>query len=276
MGGIGIFKMLPWIFGIYEMQLHRLDREFVELNEEVYPVFSKQFFDKTPQLMQTLPIEEELSVVQEALPYERVSNIVENSQSFMVFDCVCKKEQGLIDNPCEKPVEVCMAFAPIPGNFDNSTHGRAISKDEAKAVLDKAEEAGLVHLTNNFQSGHIFICNCCGCCCAVLGAINKLGIPTQTVINSHYYAVINPDDCTVCGICAEERCQINAIEEGDEAFEIIKEKCIGCGLCITKCPDEAISLHRREEKDILIPPSDEMDWYKQRGKNRGVDFSKYQ
>ncbi len=275
-GGTRVFKMLPWAFGIYEMQQPHLDREFVELNEEFAPAFGKQFFSNTPQLMQTLPIEKEISVNQEALPYDRVSAILDSSESFMLMDCICKKEQGLLDNRCDKPLEVCMAFAPIPAMFDDSPLGRPISKDEARAVLKKAEEAGLVHMTNNFQDGRFYICNCCGCCCGVLKGINQLGIPASTVVNSHYYAVIDPDECVACGTCADERCQVNAIEEGEDAYKVIQERCIGCGLCVTTCPEEAIQLVRKEDEDLVVPPVDEVEWFRERGRRRGVDFSQFE
>jgi Pyruvate/2-oxoacid:ferredoxin oxidoreductase delta subunit len=250
LGKTRFFKMLPWIFGIFDLQLHRIDKEFAQLNREFYPVFGRQFFDKNPQFMQTIPVEQEISPNQEIAPYERVSNMIESSRSFMVFDCICKKEQGLLDNPCSKPHEVCMTFAPVPGIFDKSTYGRAISKKEAKAVLDRAEEAGLVHMTSNIQNGHFFLCNCCGCCCVILGAMNKLSIPARTAVNSHYYAVISADDCVSCGTCADERCQTNAIFEEEGSHKIIQEKCIGCGLCVKTCPEEAITLLRYEETDI--------------------------
>jgi MinD superfamily P-loop ATPase len=102
-----------------------------------------------------------------------------------------------------------------------------------------------------------------------------LGINASEVINSYYYAEIDPDECTVCGICKDERCQVNAIEEGDDAYEIIPEKCIGCGLCVTTCPTEAISLVRKQAEDITPPPENEMEWYEKRANERGVDFSKY-
>jgi electron transport complex protein RnfB len=275
-GGTQVFKMLPWAFGIYEMQQPHLDREFAEWNEEFGPAFGKQFFSHTPQMMQTLPIEKEISVSQEPLPYDRVSAIIDSSESFMLMDCICKKERALMDNPCDRPLEVCMAFAPIPGIFDNSPLGHPISKDKAREVLNKAEEVGLVHLTSNFQNGRFFICNCCGCCCGVLRGINELGVPASTVINSHYYAVIDPDECTLCGMCADERCQVNAIQEGEDAYEIIREKCIGCGLCVTTCPGEAIRLVHKQEEELVIPPLDEAEWFKERGRQRGVDFSKYE
>jgi electron transport complex protein RnfB len=276
LGGSKMFKMMPWAIGIYEFQLPRLDREMAEMCEEyMMKAYGQQFFENQPQLMQVIPIEKEISAKHEALTYEKVSTIVENGQSFLLNDCICKKEQGLLDNPCEKPLEVCLAIAPVPGIFDNPRYGRTISKNEAYEVLNKSEEAGLVHLTFNVESGHFFICNCCGCCCGVLRGIKELGIPASKVVNSHYYAKIDPDACEACGICADERCQVDAIEEGEDAYEIIKDKCIGCGLCISTCPNEAIQLVRKEPEELLHPPRDEMAWFEERGRLRGVDFSSY-
>jgi electron transport complex protein RnfB len=277
LGGTWLFKMLPWAFGIYEFQLPRLDREFAELNEQFYQSFGKQFFGNTPQLMQTLPIEEELSVEQEALPYEKVSTLIDSGQSFLVNECVCKKEQALLDNPCDRPLEVCLAIAPIPGVFEDSPSGRTITRDEAYKLLDECESNGLVHLTSNFQQGRFFICNCCGCCCGVLGGINKLGIPATTVINSKFRAEIDRDECTDCGLCADERCQVNAISDADDgSYEVTPEKCIGCGLCISCCPTEAIQLVRRPEHDVDVPPLDEAAWFQERGRRRGVDFGQFE
>jgi len=275
-GGVKMFKMVPWAFGIYEFQLPHMDRELAEMCEEYMKVFGQEFFENTPQLMQVIPIEKEIQATHEALTYEKVSSVIENGQSFMVNECICKKEQGLLDNPCEKPLEVCLAIAPVPGVFDNNPlGGRAISKEEAYEVLRKSEEAGLVHLTWNVESGHFFICNCCGCCCGVLRGINDLGIAASTVVNSYYYAEIDPDECVACGTCADERCQVNAIEEGEEAYRVIREKCIGCGLCVTTCPSEAIRLVRKPPEEVVPPPKDEDAWFEERGRQRGVDFSGY-
>ena len=207
LGEVKMFKMVPWAFGIYEFQRPHMDRELAEMCEEFGEVYGKQFFNKKPQLMQVIPVEKEIPNKQEALSYEHVSRIIENSQSFAVFDCVCKKEKRLLNDGCEKPLEICTGYAPIPGVFDNSDHYRAISKSDAYEILKKAEEAALVHLTWNVESGHFFICNCCGCCCGVLRSINELGINASDVINSYYFAEIDPDECTACGTCRDERCQ---------------------------------------------------------------------
>jgi ferredoxin len=275
-GDTWVFKMMPWVFGIYEFQLPHLDREMSEMFEEYHKTFGTQFFSKRPQMMQTLPIEEEISTSQEALPYEKVSSLIDQGQSFLVNECVCKKEHALVEKPCDRPLEVCLAVAPIEGAFDNSSRGRVITREEAYKLLAECEENGLVHMTGNTQDDRFYICNCCGCCCGVLRSINDLGIPATDVINSHYYAVIDPDECTACGTCANERCQVGAIEEGEDHSEIAPEKCIGCGLCITTCPGEAIRLVRRPDSEVIHPPANQEQWYKERGRVRGVDFSRYE
>jgi len=275
LGKTRYFKMLPWAVGIYEFQLGRIDKEFAELIEEYAPVFSRQFFSKMPQVMQVLPIEEKISDKEEALPYEKVSSIIENGQSFLVNDCICKKEKGLLGKPCDRPVQVCLAIAPIPGVFDNAPMGRVISRSEAYALLKKTEEKALVHLTSNLQYGSFYICNCCKCCCGVLRSINEFGIPAGEVVNSHYYAEIDPDLCTRCGLCSDERCQVGAIEEGEDAYRIIRDRCIGCGLCISTCPAEAVRLIHKDPEKRVPPPITEETWFDERGKGRGVDFSAY-
>ena len=42
-----------------------------------------------------------------------------------------------------------------------------------------------------------------------------------------------------------ERCPVRAIEMNEVAV-VSREKCLGCGLCATTCPEEAITLQLRE------------------------------
>ena len=44
LGGIMVFKMVPWAFGIYEFQLPHIDREMATMCDEYMKVFGKQFF----------------------------------------------------------------------------------------------------------------------------------------------------------------------------------------------------------------------------------------
>ena len=273
MGEVKIFKMMPWVFGIYELQSDRMDREFAEICEEYFDSFGRQFFMNKPQLMQVVPVEKEISAIQEALPYEKVSTIIRNGVSFGLGDCICKKKERLLGKSCDKPTEVCMGIAPVPGVFEKGHWGRPISKEEAEEVLKKAEDAGLVHMTINSETEHFYICNCCGCCCGVLRSVNEFGI--TDAVNSHFFAEIDHDKCVGCGLCADERCQVNAIEADDDFYRVIKKRCIGCGLCVSSCPEGAATLERKTGDELIAPPEDEKEWFERRGKNRGVDFSLY-
>ncbi len=277
-GSIKLFAMMPWAVGIYEFQIDRMDREFCELSEQYEMYFGPQLLANGPPLMQTVPIGETVTARQQALPFAEVSKIIENGSAFRVNQCICKKERGMLDSPCKKPTEVCLTVAPLVDTglgqagmiFD---WGRAITKEQAYQLLHEAEAAGLVHLTSNVVNGHSFICNCCGCCCGVLRPIKEIGI--TGVVNSHFYAAIKQDDCNNCGVCLDERCQVNAIEATDVTYQVHKERCIGCGLCVTTCPTEAITLVHRPQEEIALTPATQAAWNDERARQRGTDYSAY-
>ena len=48
------------------------------------------------------------------------------------------------------------------------------------------------------------------------------------------------------------------MEVVDEMAEVDTDLCIGCGLCATGCPEDAIELVRREESPVPTPTMREM------------------
>lgn len=54
-------------------------------------------------------------------------------------------------------------------------------------------------------------------------------------------AVLDPDQCTQCGIC-HEKCRFNAITQD---FRLRSEYCEGCGMCAYVCPAGAIRMTER-------------------------------
>jgi NAD-dependent dihydropyrimidine dehydrogenase PreA subunit len=273
MGPARVFRMIPWAIGIYEAQLPHMDRELAWLCNEYNNHFIPQFASKKPQLMRTIPVGQEVAPTQRALPCDHVSGIIEAGQSFLLNECICKKEEQLLGHGCDHPLEVCLAVAPIPGLFDDPPSGRPISKEEAYAVLETSEEAGLVHLTSNVANGHYFICNCCGCCCGVLKGITKHGLPE--VVNSDFYSGIEMESCVGCGICVENVCQVDAISEQEGIYRIDRSRCLGCGNCVGLCPTDAIRLLAKLSEDRLPPPADQDAWLDERARLRGVDYSAF-
>jgi Fe-S-cluster-containing hydrogenase component 2 len=117
-----------------------------------------------------------------------------------------------------------------------------IRKDEAIKILDKCEELGLVHTVANFKEGLTWICNCCGCCCFELMAYNNYQL--NNIKKSNYYPIVVHEICNLCGKC-RNRCQVFAIKIIDGTVTIDDERCLGCGLCVTGCPLEAVVLKPR-------------------------------
>lgn len=271
--GVKMFKMLPWVVGIYEFQIDRMDRELAQMVRKYAMHFGPDLMLSNPKVMQVVPVQKSLDTRHRPLSFEQVSGIIESAKSIAINECICNKSRKLLGDGCDKPKEICMGLSTVEGVFDDHPWGRPITKAEAYEVLRTAEEKALVHLTANVQSDQMFICNCCGCCCPVLGMLKMLG--TAEHVNAGYYAEIDPGACSCCGICAEERCQVAAIQAGDETYRVVPQKCIGCGLCVSTCPEEAIRLVAKPLEERVMPPADEEAWMEARAKARGVDFSAY-
>ncbi|MCD4722701.1 MAG: 4Fe-4S binding protein, partial [Desulfobacula sp.] len=65
-----------------------------------------------------------------------------------------------------------------------------------------------------------------------------------------------------------DRCQMEAIKENDEYCEVDAAQCIGCALCVTTCPVEAISLVSKPE--ISPPPKNIIEMKIKISKERGI------
>jgi Pyruvate/2-oxoacid:ferredoxin oxidoreductase delta subunit len=275
-GGLGptrVFRMLPWVIGIWEMQVGRLDAELAQLGEAYYEHFAPQLFGQGPRVARIIPIEQDATPTQQALSYDRISGIIEANQSFAVAECVCRKQNRLLGKGCDHPLEICLGVESEPNAFENHPWGRPISKQEAYGLMEKAEDAGLVHLTTNVEEGPSFICSCCGCCCVALKAITQLGL--TDVINSDFYCEIDADLCVSCGDCGNGVCQVNAISEGGEAYRVDRRLCIGCGVCIDHCNDAAMELVPKPAEERVARFADEDAWREEIARLRGVDFSAY-
>jgi ferredoxin len=199
------------------------------------------------------------------LPYDDVKAILLNSKAFHLHDCVCRVQQDYVGRRCDFPLRTCLSFSSVerqPSEDD-------ISKEEALAFLDKAEEMGLVHTVSNVMKGLGYVCNCCGCCCGILRGITDWGIE-NSVAYANYHAVIDAGECLGCGIC-RTRCQVHAIAEKEGVSVVDRKKCIGCGLCVTGCPNGVAKLEKRPESEIVNPPVDFEAWEHERLRNRGLD-----
>jgi len=264
-GGTPRFRLAPFIVGIYEAQLELMDHELAHLAEE-YLVNGGAVGIMKPQpaLHRVIPAQD--SVKSEwVLPYDDVKAILMSAKTYAVRDCICRVQQDeLGTRQCDFPVKLCLSFS----SSERPARPDDISQAEALAILDQAEDVGLVHTVSNVVEGVGYVCNCCGCCCGILRGITEFGIE-QSVAAANYYAVIDAEECVGCWTCIE-RCQVNAISEGEGAAVVDRERCIGCGLCVTGCPDGVPQLVRKPEAEMIRPPENYAAWEHERLVNRGL------
>jgi Na+-translocating ferredoxin:NAD+ oxidoreductase RNF subunit RnfB len=265
------FSLLPFAFiGIYDFQVSRLDEEFAQLFEEYYPTLGENMLSPSPSIFKVLPVEKSIPVEVQVFPYEQASAWLNNAKSFGVRKCICKTEKALAGESCTYPREVCLLFAPVEGVFTNDPDTRAITKEEALKILREAEEAGLIHTSNNFQKGQYILCNCCTCCCGILRGISQLGIE-NSVAKSDFYVTVDPDMCTGCEACVE-RCQFGASSMTNDTSHVDQKRCVGCGQCVMTCFPGARTLVRKPEDQIAVTPQNLQEWMMKRAENRGISL----
>jgi Pyruvate/2-oxoacid:ferredoxin oxidoreductase delta subunit len=260
MRGRDYYGLAPFVVGIWEFQLNRIDRELAELFEEYAPTLLGSLGGVAPALARVVPVNRRIDAKAEILPYDDLRKMMESCNSFRVADCLCRKEQGLLGNPCSHTSETCMSFSREPDAYDGMPEwGRVITRDEALALLERVEDEGLVHCTYNFQREPFFVCNCCSCCCGFLRAVTDHDAPYM-LARSNYVSEIDPDTCTECGDCTTGRCPTDSISAAGEAYAVDGERCLGCGVCAVACEYDAIRLVPRPDAEQLTPPADMVRW----------------
>jgi electron transport complex protein RnfB len=266
-----LYFLAPWVVGIWEFQVKNLNSENIRLYEQYHneAMVPERRRSKTAGF-RVIPIEEEVRDDSEVETYEKVSEIIESSSRFAVADCICRKEAEMFGRACDRLMEACMMFDMAADYYIENGFGREITREEARGILEKAEEDGLVHHSSNHLGKKIFICNCCGCCCKALGHITKHHNP-DAIARSNYYAVVDQDECNACEVCVD-RCQVDAIQMEDDVAAVDRSSCIGCGLCVSTCPTEGISLVRKTPDETSPIFADEAELMQSLARDKGKEF----
>lgn len=264
----GTYRLAPFIVGIYESQLSRMDHELAHLVEEYFHQGGADIMRPLPSIHRVIPAQSAVKS-EWILPYDKLREFLLSCNTFRLNNCICRTEQDLVGTrKCKFPLDVELIFYRGPETKEPPSKPY-ITKEEAVNILDNVEKIGLVHTVRNVANGIFYVCNCCGCCCGILRGINEFGIE-HSVAASNYYSTIDPDKCQACGTCIE-RCQMHAITTGAKDIAIVnRKKCIGCGLCATGCPANVARLELKPAEERIEPPTDYGAWEHQRLVNRGL------
>ncbi len=271
--GVMVYRLVAFLPGLLEFTLmrgetgekqKRLAKIWEQLFKEGSEMMQKNFditmqaFKNAPAIDRVVPVEQQIEPQEESIILvEEVHKIVDKYDDIGVSYCYCRHRKDLLDDPCEvdAPRQNCLSFGRTAKFAIDYDFAKRISKEEAKKILREAENLGLVHKTfhvrGNPELEELAICNCCKCCCGGFLGYHKGSAPVHTL--SSYMAKINKDKCVGCGTCVE-KCPMEAIELNNDSAKLQAAKCIGCGVCAHHCPEHAIKLNRTGLRNVFITP----------------------
>lgn len=166
--------------------------------------------------MRVIPIESAIDSNSRRASYEEISHYLEDHTIFSVSNCSCRTVRESMGEGCGHLKEdMCIQLGHAAEYYIATGRARQITREEAKEILLKAEENGLMHEIPNLDgSGHTHaICNCCGCGCLALRNANMFRNPD--FVRSNYVAKVDSDKCVACGECVEN-CPTNALKLGQK------------------------------------------------------------
>jgi NAD-dependent dihydropyrimidine dehydrogenase PreA subunit len=189
----------------------------------------------------------------EILPIDVISEMIKREELIVVADCYCRSTKELLGEACGHPLETCFYFNKLAKIKLESGYARQIDYEEAMRILRDCEEKGLVHNVSNCDGDIETLCNCCNCSCAVMRAIQRgqknVGGPSRFVV------AFNEDTCTYCELCLEA-CNVENIEMMDGKLSIRFDNCIGCGQCVSHCPEGSLYMILRENPPRIFSNND--------------------
>ncbi|MDZ7265263.1 MAG: 4Fe-4S dicluster domain-containing protein, partial [candidate division KSB1 bacterium] len=242
-GDTTYYLLMPGVIGFIEFSFmkHRADlpvERLAKLMTEYFHQDPKQgmaseFFGSETQLTRSLVYEEHIPVTSVVTSYESARQIIERSDFGAAGLCYCRHKRQHEGRECQKGApmeEICISLGN--GARFLSRRGFAVPKTKAEllAIIDRAHELRLTHVTDNIRNRPTFICNCCGCCCEIMAGV-QMGY-YDGVAKTSFIAVINPERCDYCGQCFLA-CNVKAIGRDREASrkvsQINRQICLGCG-----------------------------------------------
>ncbi|MGE5372893.1 MAG: FAD-dependent oxidoreductase [Solirubrobacterales bacterium] len=220
--GIDRYFLMPWVPGVFEMMV--LNKE----NRKKYPHITRYFdehgrrmgSDLAPNipvgygLMRVVPVQKAVDGESRRASYEEIMNIMNKYDIFAAADCQCRLSNREHGEGCGHTVEdMCLIFGPIAPYYIRTGRARQITKDEAFALMEKAENEGLIHQVPNIAGPDVInaVCNCCGCGCFMLRGTTLYNCPDLS--RSNYVSKVDTEKCVACGQCVEN-CQVNALSLG--------------------------------------------------------------
>jgi electron transport complex protein RnfB len=263
------YSLLPMAPGIFEFYFASgpdsdTKRKVAKLMEKFYlngygmEVGASEYpWARVMPIEKTIAINRNINADFVILPFEKMSQLIKTARKVAVINCACRTKKA-----CDHPLETCLIFDYSAEFMVERGYGRYLSIEEALKLLEKSEEAGLVHSTLNAQTRPTFICNCCTCACLILRGLSELHNP-RAIARSNFIPERNEELCNKCRTCVRicpMKANVYHAPHDNEAERILflEERCIGCGLCAYHCPKSAIKLVKVKNHVPEVTPREAM------------------
>ncbi len=252
--GRELYALLAIVPGFYELTFMK-PNTYPEVKEELRELWTRykkahlmrEFGDYPTPSMRVVPVHAEIPVGHRVYRRDDVMHIIERAGTLALGTCACRE----CSHGCDRPDDVCMMFDEIGDVVIEGGFARRATVAEMKDALHRSEEAGLVHCAMNCEHRVQIMCQCCGCCCSILGGLVQLQKQGAVAV-SGFEAQVDPSLCTGCGDC-HELCWPKAIGEQGDHSAVSSALCFGCGLCAPQCHVGAISLVPRRSPPRPAP-----------------------
>lgn len=243
-----IGKILSSIFGVFEYFVLETLRFFdTKLNINSFGI-ANRYVLKSRWGGKVIPLNTNLDIETKFLPSQEILALLSRSKVTGISNCYCRETQRKhSDTPnCDHPIKTCIhigfgkSLREIPYKSENLVK---VSKTEIKKLLEESDRRGLVHQIIYFPNPLFYyvVCNCCPCCCVIMNKFLKSGSPQM--IKSDFIAYTDMEKCINCRIC-EQICNFGARKLINDKMTFFQDNCFGCGLCVSKCPERAITLRK--------------------------------
>ncbi|MCP4666950.1 MAG: hypothetical protein GY849_11340 [Deltaproteobacteria bacterium] len=249
MPGILEFQFMPGKTTDRDKKIARLIHAYKKACDEKTDLTAKAF-----PTTRVITVDSTVEPGNQVHTYDQVQTFIDTSDPIAITACFCRHAAVLRNEDTHgMPNDVCMQFG-LGAQFAIERLGaRKVTKKEAGEVLDRAEEAGLIHMSQNMAENIGFICNCDRWHCVAVK--NALAKPEPGLFfNSGFEPRFDSELCAACETCVD-RCPPEALTLGeDDVPEVDLDRCFGCAVCATGCPSEAIVMVNKP--GFSEPPKD--------------------
>ncbi|MCQ2537971.1 MAG: FAD-dependent oxidoreductase [Lachnospiraceae bacterium] len=167
--------------------------------------------------MHVIPVEKAISMENQSIDIEHLSYWLSKYEGKIgVGRCSCRASRKAIGEGCaDDDFGWCIGVGDFADYCRETNKGHDITKEEALAILKRAEENGFVHqITNIDGENKIFgICNCNVNICNALRTSQLFNTPNLS--RSAYVAHVEKEKCVACGRCVEY-CPAGAVKLGQK------------------------------------------------------------